>query len=60
MEEFIEGEVKAFICWLFRKDKEYVDVLIIHTTESKTSISQTDDFSKGRGWWLQEKACWWN
>lgn len=48
MNELIEGEVKAFIWWLFRKAKEYVDDLIIHVTESKTSISWTDQFSKGK------------
>lgn len=48
LNEWIEGEVKAFIWWLFRKAKEYVDDLIIHVTESKTSISWTDQFSKGK------------
>lgn len=56
MHEFIVAEVKAFVCWLFRKAKEYVDVSIIYTTESK--IPLTDQFSEGKDWWLQEKVCW--
>lgn len=37
LNELIEGEIKAFFCWLFRKTKEYADVLIVCTTEPKTS-----------------------
>lgn len=37
LNELIEGEIKAFFCLLFRKTKEYADVLIVCTTKPKTS-----------------------
>lgn len=37
--------------------KEYLDVFIIPTTESKTSASKIDRFSEGKGWWLQGEVC---